>query len=98
MKALVLAAKWEPRLGYKVSEFEKRTGKRGGRNKRLAPPKLELGDWPQPKPGPGEVLLRVRACGVCGSDVHFYETDGNWYMLYPSLTKFPTVIGHEFAG
>lgn len=98
MKALVLSAKWEPRPGYKVSEFEKRTGKAVEGSSVWRHPKLELRDWPQPKPGPGEVLLRVRACGVCGSDVHFYETDGDGYMLYPGLTKFPTVIGHEFAG
>ncbi len=61
-------------------------------------PKLELTELDQPKVGPGEVLVRVRACGVCGSDMHFYETDQDGYILYPGLTKFPSVIGHEFAG
>jgi threonine dehydrogenase-like Zn-dependent dehydrogenase len=30
--------------------------------------------------------------------VHFYETDDQGYMLYPGLTKFPVIIGHEFSG
>jgi threonine dehydrogenase-like Zn-dependent dehydrogenase len=40
----------------------------------------------------------VQACGVCGSDMHFYETDEDSYILYPGLTKFPTILGHEFSG
>jgi threonine dehydrogenase-like Zn-dependent dehydrogenase len=35
---------------------------------------------------------------VCGSDMHFYETDDQDYILYPGLTKFPTILGHEFSG
>ena len=55
-------------------------------------------DWEDPRPGPNEVLLAVQACGVCGSDMHFYETDADDYILYPGLTKFPTILGHEFSG
>ena len=98
MKALVVSATWEPKLGYVVSEFEKTTGKAIEGSRVWRHPRLELQEVPKPEPGPGWVLLRVRACGICGSDVHFYETDGDDYMLYPGLTKFPMVIGHEFAG
>ncbi len=98
MKALVLSARWEPRPGYVVSEFEGMSGKALEGSNVWRHPQLEVKDVPDPRPGPGEVLLRVCACGICGSDVHFYETDTNGYMLYPGLTKFPTVIGHEFAG
>ena len=38
-----------------------------------APGDLRLSDEPVPVPGPGEVLLRVRAVGVCASDVHYYS-------------------------
>ena len=31
---------------------------------------LEVADLPQPEIGPGDVLIRVGACGICGSDVH----------------------------
>ena len=98
MKGLVLSADWNPRPGYQVSEFEKKTGKAVEGAQVWRHPKLELKEVPDPKPGPGQVLLKVKACGVCGSDVHFYETDQDDYILYPGLTKFPVIIGHEFSG
>ncbi len=98
MKALVLSANWEPRPTYRVSEWEKKTGKAIEGFNVWRHPKLELKEVPDPKPGPGQVLLKVKACGVCGSDVHFYETDQDDYILYPGLTKFPVIIGHEFSG
>ena len=52
---------------------------------------LELADLPTPQPGPGEVLIRVAACGICGSDVHGY--DGSSGRRIP-----PLVMGHEAAG
>jgi len=52
---------------------------------------LELADVPTPVPGPGEVLIRVAACGICGSDVHGY--DGSSGRRIP-----PLVMGHEAAG
>ena len=57
---------------------------------------LEPQDVSEPdKPGPGEVLVRVDAVGVCGSDVHIYEwTDGYDFMV-PHLA---VTLGHEFAG
>ncbi|RLC89705.1 MAG: alcohol dehydrogenase, partial [Chloroflexi bacterium] len=45
-----------------------------------------------------DVLIQVEACGVCGSDLHLYETDDDGYQIYPSYTRRPVVIGHEFAG
>jgi L-iditol 2-dehydrogenase len=48
-------------------------------------------DLPLPRPGPGEVLVRVEACGICGSDVHGY--DGTSGRRIP-----PIVMGHEAAG
>ena len=53
--------------------------------------KLELTDMPVPEPGPGEVLIRVAACGICGSDVHGF--DGSTGRRIP-----PIVMGHEAAG
>jgi L-iditol 2-dehydrogenase len=52
---------------------------------------LELTDLATPQPKPGEVLLRVAACGICGSDVHGY--DGSSGRRIP-----PIVMGHEAAG
>jgi len=52
---------------------------------------LEIAELPEPAPGPGEVLVRVAACGICGSDVHGY--DGSSGRRIP-----PIVMGHEAAG
>jgi L-iditol 2-dehydrogenase len=52
---------------------------------------LEVTDLPQPEIGPGDVLVRVRACGICGSDVH--GLDGSTGRRIP-----PLVMGHEAAG
>lgn len=98
MKALVLDAQWDPRPDYPVSEWEKQTGKAITGSSVWRHPKLEVRSVPDPKPGPDDVLLRVKACGVCGSDIHFYEHDKDDYILYPGLTKFPTTTGHEFSG
>ncbi|OQY22824.1 MAG: hypothetical protein B6I34_05350 [Anaerolineaceae bacterium 4572_32.1] len=98
MKGLVLDAVWEPKPDYEVSAWEKQTGKAITGNSIWRHPKLEVRDWPDPEPGPQEVVLEVQACGICGSDMHFYETDDEDYILYPGLTKFPTILGHEFSG
>ena len=49
---------------------------------------VRLEERPRPEPGPGELLMRVEASGVCGSDVM------EWYRL----PKAPIVLGHEVAG
>jgi len=49
---------------------------------------VRLEERPRPSPGPGELLMRVEASGVCGSDVM------EWYRL----PKAPIVLGHEVAG
>lgn len=56
---------------------------------------LTIEDVPTPVPGPGDVLIRVEACGVCHSDVHL--ADGDWDLLRP-ITKLPLILGHEVAG
>ncbi len=52
---------------------------------------LDVLDLPQPVPAPGELLIQVAACGICGSDVHGY--DGSSGRRIP-----PIVMGHEAAG
>src|SRR5215467_1833239 len=53
--------------------------------------KLQIADVPVPVPSPGEILVHVAACGICGSDVHGY--DGSSGRRIP-----PIVMGHEAAG
>jgi 2-desacetyl-2-hydroxyethyl bacteriochlorophyllide A dehydrogenase len=50
---------------------------------------IAMQEWPDPIPGEGEVLIKVEACGICGTDLHAYRTG----MYAPGI-----VIGHEFSG
>jgi len=52
---------------------------------------FQLREVPRPEPAPGEVLVKVRACAVCGSDVH--GIDGSTGRRRP-----PVIMGHEAAG
>lgn len=54
---------------------------------------LRVVKYPVPEPGPEEVLIQVKACGVCGTDVHIYEGDKGAAKVTP-----PTILGHEFSG
>jgi propanol-preferring alcohol dehydrogenase len=51
---------------------------------------LELVTLPDPKPGPGQLLLEVRACGVCRTDLHLRDAE------IPA-TKLPVVLGHQIV-
>ena len=57
-------------------------------------PGLELQHVPDPRPGEGEVLIRVRATSLCGTDAHIYRWD-EWaqHRIHP-----PRIIGHELCG
>lgn len=98
MKAVVLTAEWSPRKDFQLGKKDvdgKLTylGSRVWRH-----PKLEINDIPKPSLKDDEVLIKVRACGVCGSDVHMAQPDADGYIYYPGLTAFPVVLGHEVAG
>lgn len=57
---------------------------------------LGIEDVPDPTPGPEEMILKVRASGICGTDLHWSECrdhTGGWRVLAPGA-----VMGHEFAG
>ena len=60
----------------------------------LEPSRLEIRDVPVPEPGPNEVLARVRAVSICGTDAHLIRGD------YPGFwpPSFPFTPGHEWAG
>ena len=61
-------------------------------------PHFELKDVSTPNISDNEVLIRVKACGICGSDTHLYETDKEGYIIFSGLTKLPSILGHEFSG
>jgi threonine 3-dehydrogenase len=55
---------------------------------------LSLEEKPVPVPGDDDVLLKVRAASICGTDVHIFD----WHQSIRQLVKPPVTIGHEFAG
>ena len=57
-------------------------------------PGLTVTTVPKPSAGPGEVLIRVRHAGVCGTDLHIAD----WDAWAQGRIKPPVVVGHEFAG
>src|SRR5215469_6072447 len=56
------------------------------------PGSVELREIPVPQIGEEDVLLRVEAVGICGSDLHQYYGKHSWHVNYP------VVLGHEFTG
>ncbi len=98
MRTVTLFADWDPkpdfRLGSKDIEGKLTyLGSKVWRN-----PHIEMVEKEVPVPGPTEVLIKVKACGICGSDVHMFQTDNDGYIFYPGLTAFPCTLGHEFSG
>src|SRR5579884_279296 len=55
------------------------------------PGSIRVDTVPDPTPGPDEVLVRVGACGICGTDLHIIDGDS-------PLAHYPIIPGHEFAG
>src|SRR5881296_4705935 len=61
--------------------------------------KLEIQEFPDPTPGPGEVVLEMKASGMCGSDLHPYRAAGNAAAaLGLGGGHGPVVAGHEPCG
>lgn len=55
-----------------------------------APRKFEVREWPDPEPGPGEVVVSVSSAGICGTDLHIHE--GGFF------SSWPLIPGHEIYG
>lgn len=98
MKALTLNADWSPKSDYKLSDKERETHKVKSGSQVWKNPRINVGDSPDPAPKADEVIIQVGAVGICGSDMHMYEPGSDGYMLYPGLTRFPNILGHEFSG
>ncbi len=98
MKAVVLSADWDPKPTYKPTpkDIEGKLTYLGSQVWRN--PRLSIEDRPIPKVGPTDILIKVKACGICGSDVHMAQKDEEGYIWYPGLTAFPVTLGHEFSG
>lgn len=98
MKAVRLYAEWAPKpefkLGIKdIEGVQTYLGSKVWKN-----PVIKIEEVDIPTPGEGEVLVQVKACGICGSDVHMAQPMDDGYIFYPGLTGFPCTLGHEMAG
>jgi threonine dehydrogenase-like Zn-dependent dehydrogenase len=60
--------------------------------------KVELRKFPDPTPGPGEVVLEIKASGMCGSDLKFYRAVGGASSLGLGKVSGPLIAGHEPCG
>ncbi len=98
MRTVCLNAEWDPRPEFKLGSRDvegKLTylGSKVWRN-----PRIEIVEKEIPEVGAEEILVEVKACGICGSDVHMRQSDPDGYIFYPGLTAFPSTLGHEFSG
>ncbi len=98
MKALVVDAEWSPKKGYNISDkeiAERRAfvGSQVWKNTRF-----EIKDVPVPNLLEDELLIRVKRCGICGTDTHLYETDEDGYILFSGPVRLPCITGHEYSG
>jgi threonine dehydrogenase-like Zn-dependent dehydrogenase len=59
---------------------------------------VQILDFPDPTPGPGEVVLEIKASGMCGSDLKFYRAKGGPAALGFKMAGGPVVAGHEPCG
>ena len=98
MKVVLISAKWESKSSFKLGSKDVKgkltyLGSQVWRN-----PILKIVEKDIPEISPTEVLIKVKACGICGSDVHMAQSDEEGYIWYPGLTAFPCTLGHEFSG
>ncbi len=98
MQAVALFAEWEPRSDFKLGlkDMEGKLTYLGSKVWRN--PTLRIVEKDIPEISPTQVLIKVKACGICGSDVHMAQSDHEGYIWYPGLTAFPCTLGHEFSG
>lgn len=98
MRTITLFAEWQPKGEFKLGlkDIEGKLtylGSQAWRN-----PGLKIMEKDIPEISPTEVLIKVKVCGICGSDVHMAQSDEEGYIWYPGLTAFPCTLGHEFSG
>ncbi len=60
--------------------------------------KVEIREFPDPTPGAGEVVLKIKASGMCGSDLKFYRAAGGAASLGFKTSAGPVIAGHEPCG
>lgn len=98
MRAFYVEADHEPRPGYKMSEREISTGRALRGNQIWRNIRGSVTDRPIPVCGEEQVLIKVGAAGICGTDAHLLKKDADGYSMYDGHSKYPIITGHEFSG
>ncbi len=98
MKVVQLNAKWDPKPDFKLGskDIDGKLTYLGSQVWR--DPVVKVIEKEKPQIKPNEVLIQVKRCGICGSDVHMNQAYDDGYIYYPGLTAFPVTLGHELAG
>jgi hypothetical protein len=79
MRGVTLTAEWSPKPEFKlgakdIDKVSTYLGSLVWKN-----PRIEIRDYDIPEPGPGQVLIKIKACGICGSDVHMAQAKDDGY-------------------
>ena len=98
MRAFYVEADRIPREGYVQTARELETGEAVRGSQVWKNIRGTVCDRPDPEYKDDEVLLKVGAAGICGTDAHLLRTDADGYSMYAGHTRFPIITGHEFAG
>lgn len=98
MRAFYVEADWAPREGYQLSQRESLTGRALRGNSVWKNIRGKVTDRPMPVCGLDQVVIKVGAAGICGTDAHLLKQDQDGYTMYDGHSKYPIITGHEFAG
>ncbi|SFM29332.1 scyllo-inosose 3-dehydrogenase [Pelosinus propionicus] len=98
MRAFYVEADWAPKDGYQLSERELSTKRALRGNSIWKNIKGSVVDRPMPKYDDDQVLIKVGAAGICGTDAHLLRQDEDGYSKYDGHSKYPIITGHEFSG
>lgn len=98
MKALIVDGEWNPRKNYPLSNEEQAKKRANVGSQVWQHTQFEVKDVSVPNLQDDEILVRIKSCGICGSDTHLYETDKDGYIIFSGVTELPRIIGHELSG
>ncbi|MCI5569036.1 MAG: alcohol dehydrogenase catalytic domain-containing protein [Lachnospiraceae bacterium] len=98
MKAFMVEGEWAPKPDYILSPRELKEKRAMRADLVYKNVTTGLKSVPIPEISDDDVLIKVGACGVCGSDLHAIGRDAEGYSTFASHVKLPVILGHEFSG
>ena len=98
MKAFMVEGEWAPKPDYILSPRELKEKRAMRADLVYKNVTTGLKSVPIPEISDDDVLIKVGACGVCGSDLHAIGRDAEGYSTFASHVKLPVILGQEFSG